>query len=161
MIIDFQRAATDALQSMPEVLKKESSAGESYEAILDGARSLASALGSVLKVSSYTARSYVISDNDQDSSNLNRRRRSFAESILSFATLKALQRPKREAAKDPLTIKQEVNVILSLQCPLMKKYKCETKLKRHDVRTINDFQRWRTLNWKRKYDQRAKKEGIW
>ena len=26
-------------------------------------------------------------------------------------------------------------------------------------RAINDFQRWRTLNWKRKVDQRAKKEG--
>ena len=111
MIIDFQKAATDALQSMTEVLRKESSAGKSYEAILDGARSLASGLGSVLKVSSYMARSYAISDSGQDSSNSNRRRRSFAESILSFAGLKALQRLKREAAKDMLVVKQEVNVI--------------------------------------------------
>ena len=93
---------------MTEVLKKESSAGKSYEAILDGARSLASGLGSVLKVLSYTARSYAISDSGQESSNLNRRRRSFAESILSFVALKFLQRPKREAAKDLLMVKQEV-----------------------------------------------------
>ena len=111
MIIDFQKAATDALQSMTEVLRKESSAGKSYEAILDGASSLASGLGSVLKVSSYMARSYAISDSGQDSSNSNRRRRSFAESIVSFVGLKALQRLKRETAKDMLVVKQEVNVI--------------------------------------------------
>ena len=108
MIIHFQKAATDALQSMTEVLKKESTAGKSYEAILDGARSLASGLGSVLKVSSYTARSYAISDSGQESSILNRKRRGFAESILSFVGLKALQRPKRETAKDLLIAKQEV-----------------------------------------------------
>lgn len=129
MIINFQKAATDALQSMTEVLKKESSAGKSYEAILDGARSLVYGLGSLLKVSSYTARSYGISERGQDSSDLKRRRRSFTESVLSFVALKALQRPKREAAKDPLAVKHEVNVyiILSLQCLLMKKVKCETK----------------------------------
>ena len=133
MIIDFQKAATYALQSMTEVLKKESSAGKSYEAIFDGARSLASGLGSVLKVSSYMARSYAISDSGQDSSNFYRRRRSFAKSILSFVGLKALERPKREAAKDLLVVKQEVNVILSLKWLLMKKEKCETKPKRHMI----------------------------
>ena len=108
MIIHFQKAATDALQSMTEVLKKESSAGKSYEALFDGARSLASGLGSVLRVSSYMARSYAISDSGQDSSNFYRRRRSFAESILSFVGLKALRRPKRDAARDQLEAKGEV-----------------------------------------------------
>lgn len=111
MIIHFQKAATDALQSMTEVLKKESSAGISYEALFDGARSLASGLGSVLRVSSYMARSYAIIDRQvggQDSSNLYRRRRSFVESILSFVGLKALQRLKRDAAKDQLEAKRAV-----------------------------------------------------
>ena len=93
---------------MTEVLKKESSAGKSYEALFDGARSLASGLGSVLRVSSYMARSYAISDSNQDSSNSYRRRRSFGKSILSFIGLKGLQRAKRGAAKDQLEAKREV-----------------------------------------------------
>ena len=94
---------------MTEVLKKESSAGKSYEALFDGARSLASGLGSVLRVSSYMARAYAISDTNQESSNLYRRRRSFSgKSILSFVGLEALERPKRDMAKDQLEVKKEV-----------------------------------------------------
>ena len=107
-IIYFQKAATDALQSMTEVLKIESSAGRNYEALLDGARSLASGLGSVLRVASYSSTVYAISDSDEDSSNLYRRRRSFGQSILSFVGLKTLERPKREAAKDRLETKKKV-----------------------------------------------------
>ncbi|KAJ7334470.1 hypothetical protein OS493_014787 [Desmophyllum pertusum] len=51
--VEAQKAATDALQSMTVVLKKESSAGTSYEALFDSARSLATGLGSMLRVSAY------------------------------------------------------------------------------------------------------------
>jgi len=93
---------------MTEVLKKESSAGKNYEALFDGARSLASGLGSVLRVSSYMAREYAIRDSNQDSSNLYRRRRSFEKSILPFVGLKVLERPKRDSAKDQSESKKEV-----------------------------------------------------
>jgi len=93
---------------MIEVLKKESSAGKSYEALFDGARSLASGLGSALRVSSYMARAYAIRDSNQDSFKLYRRRRRFGKSILSFIGLKVLKRPKRDAAKDQLEAKREV-----------------------------------------------------
>ena len=89
---------------MTEVLKKESSVGKNYEALLDGARSLASGLGSILRVSSYMARTYFISDSNQDSSTLYRRRRSFGKSG-KFVGLKALE---RLAAKDQLETKEEV-----------------------------------------------------
>ena len=93
---------------MTKVLKKESSAGKNYEALLDGARSLSSGLGCVLRVSSYMAREYTISDSNQDSYNLNRGRRSFGKSIISLVDLKALKRPKRDSAKDLLKAKKEV-----------------------------------------------------
>ena len=108
VIIHFHKAATDALQLMIEVLKKESSAGKNYEALFDGARSLASGLGSVLRISSYMARAYPISDSDQVLSNLYRRRRSFGKSIFSFARLKAVERSKRDAAKGQFEAKKEV-----------------------------------------------------
>ena len=101
VITHFQKAATDALQSMTEVLKKESSAGKSYEALLDGARSLVSGLGSVLRVSSYMARAYTISDSNQDSF---KRRRSFD----NWIGLIALEKPKGDASKDHLEAKKEV-----------------------------------------------------
>lgn len=110
LIIYFQKAAADALQSMTEVLKKESSAGKNYEALYEGARSLATGLGSILRVSSYRARSYVIrNESNQDSSSIYRRRkRSFGERMLSFAGLKARQRPKRDTAKEQLQARKEV-----------------------------------------------------
>ena len=94
---------------MSEVLKKESSGGKNYEALFDGARSLTFGLGSVLRVSSYMARAYAISDSNQDSSNLYRRRRNLGKSILSSVGFKALERPKRDAGKDQLEAKKEVN----------------------------------------------------
>ena len=93
---------------MTEVLKKESSEGKNYEALFDGARSLVSGLGSVLRVSSYMARAYAISDGNQDSSNLYRRRRSFGKSILEFIGLKPLERLKTDSTKDQLEAKKEV-----------------------------------------------------
>ena len=93
---------------MTEVLIKESSAGKNYEALFDGARSLASGLGSVLRLSSYMARAYAISDSNQYSSNLYRRRTSFGKSIISFVGLNALERLKRDTSKDQLEAKQEV-----------------------------------------------------
>ena len=104
VINHFQQTATDAFQSMAEVLMKESSVGKSYEAVLDGARSVASGLGSVLRVSSYMARAYAISDSYQDSSSLYRRRRSSGKSR-KFVGLKALE---RLAAKDRSETKEEV-----------------------------------------------------
>lgn len=43
---------------MTKVLKKESTAGESYETLFDGAKSLVTGLGSMLRVSSHDARVY-------------------------------------------------------------------------------------------------------
>ena len=93
---------------MTKVLKKESSAGRNYEDLFHGARSLAYGLGRVLRVSSYMARAYALSDSDQDSSNLYRRRRSFGKSIISFTGLKAVERLKRDTAKDQSEAKKEV-----------------------------------------------------
>ena len=109
MIIHFQKAATDALRAMTEVLKKESLVGKNYEALLDGARSLVSGLGSVLRVSSYMARAYATSDSNQVSFSLylRRKRRSFGKSE-TFIGLKALERPKGGVAKDQLAAKKEV-----------------------------------------------------
>ena len=97
---------------MTKVLKKESSAGRNYEALFDGAISLAFGLGSALRVSSYMARAYPISDSDQDSSNLYRRRRSLGKSIIAFKGLKALERLKRDTAKDQSEAKKEVLLFL-------------------------------------------------
>ena len=99
---------------MTEVLKKEPSAGKNYEALFDGARSLASGLGSVLRVSSYMARAYALSDSNQYSSNLYRRRRSLGKSVISFVGLKALERLKRDTAKDQSEAKKEVLLLLFL-----------------------------------------------
>lgn len=54
----FQKLATDALQKMTVVFKKESTAGESYETLFDGAKSLVTGLASILRVSSHEARVY-------------------------------------------------------------------------------------------------------
>lgn len=93
---------------MTEVFKKESLAGKNFEALFDGARSLVSGLGSILRVSSYMARAYAISDSLSDRFNSYRRRRSFGKSILLFLGLNALERSKRDAAKDQLEAKEEV-----------------------------------------------------
>ena len=102
--MNFQRAAADALQSMTTVLKEESSAGKSYEALLGGARSLAAGLGGMLKVSSYWAREYELRDIHQvDSANVLRQRKSLRSLDLAFQ-----QRLKQYAAAELLKAKNEV-----------------------------------------------------
>ena len=54
----FQKLETDALQRMTTVLKRESTAGESFETIFDGAKSLVTGLANILRVSSNRARLY-------------------------------------------------------------------------------------------------------
>ena len=104
MIINFQRAAADALQSMTTVLKEESSAGKSYEALLGGARSLAAGLGGMLKVSSYWAREYELRGIHQvDSANVHRQRKSLRSLDFAFQ-----QRSKQYAAAELLKAKNEV-----------------------------------------------------
>ena len=53
-----QKDATNALEKMTSVLKAESVAGESYDSLLDGAKSLVTGLGSLLRVVSYEASVY-------------------------------------------------------------------------------------------------------
>ena len=104
MVMNFQRAATDALQSMTSVLKEESSALESYEALLDGARSLAAGLGGMLKMSSYWAREYEIRDTHQvDSPNVHRQRKS-----LHSLDPAVQQRSKQDTVAELLQAKNEV-----------------------------------------------------
>lgn len=54
----LQIAATNALQKMTSVLKKESTAGENFETLFDGAKSLVTGFGRMLRVSSHGARVY-------------------------------------------------------------------------------------------------------
>ena len=94
---------------MTSVLKDESSAGESYEALLDGARSLVTGLGSMLRVSSYGARVYssMLNENSADTTVYNRRRRSFREWTLSFSSLLG-RRSKRGTISQQLQAQKEV-----------------------------------------------------
>ena len=104
VVMNFQRAAADALQSMTTVLKEESSAGKSYEALLDGARSLAAGLGGMLKVSSYWAREYEMKDTHQvDLANVHRQRKS-----LRSLDPAVQQRSKQDAAAELLQGRNEV-----------------------------------------------------
>ena len=54
----LQKDATDALGKMTSVLKGESTAGESYDSLFDGANSLVTGLGSILKIASHEASVY-------------------------------------------------------------------------------------------------------
>lgn len=54
----FQKFAMNALEKMTSVLKAESAAGESYDLLYDGAKSLVNGLGSILKVAAHGARVY-------------------------------------------------------------------------------------------------------
>lgn len=76
---------------MTSVLQEESSRGKNFEDLIDGAISLVSGLGSVLRVSSFGAKGYnsVSHEATADWAKLNRRRRrrSFEESILEFVNL--------------------------------------------------------------------------
>ena len=54
----FQKDATNALKKMTLVLKARSKAGERYESLYDGAKSLVNGLGSMLRVAAHGARVY-------------------------------------------------------------------------------------------------------
>lgn len=54
----FQKDATNALEKMTLVLKARSKAGERYESLYDGAKSLVNGLGSMLRVAAHGARIY-------------------------------------------------------------------------------------------------------
>lgn len=54
----MQKDATNALEKMTSVLKAESKAGESYDSLFDGANSLVTGLGGILKVASHEASVY-------------------------------------------------------------------------------------------------------
>lgn len=54
----FQKDATKALEKMTLVLKARSKAGERYESLYDGAKSLVNGLGSMLRVAAHGARIY-------------------------------------------------------------------------------------------------------
>lgn len=86
----FQEVATNALLAMTSVLKSESSAGESYEVLFDGARSLVTGLGSMLRVSSYGAKVYDSESRDD----VFRRRRGLGKGASSMSDFFA-KRQKR------------------------------------------------------------------
>ena len=54
----MQKDATNALEKMTSVLKVESAAGERFDSLYDGARSLVNGLGSMLRVAARGARVY-------------------------------------------------------------------------------------------------------
>lgn len=58
MNLSIQRDATNALEKMTSVLKAGSLAGESYDLLYDGAKSLVTGLGSMLRLASHGARAY-------------------------------------------------------------------------------------------------------
>ena len=106
MLMYLQEAATDALLAMTSVLKGESLAGESYETLFDGARSLVTGLGSMLRVSSFGAKVY----DDAQASPQYRRRRSIGNgtSLLSDILVK---RHKRDTVNGMSDEQQQVIVI--------------------------------------------------
>ena len=75
---------------MTSVLKSESSAGESYEVLFDGARSLVTGLGSMLRLSSYGAKVYDSESRDD----MFRRRRGLGKGASSMSDFLA-KRQKR------------------------------------------------------------------
>lgn len=89
---------------MTSVLQEESSRGKNFEDLIDGAISLASGLGSVLRVSSFGAKGYNSMSHEAtaDWAKLNRRRRrrrSFEESMLEFVNL-SRKRYRRDVASE-------------------------------------------------------------
>ena len=102
----FQEAATNALLAMTSVLKAESSAGESYEVLFDGARSLVTGLGSMLRVSSYGAKVYDSESQDVASAQgalMFRRRRGLGKetsSLSDFLTKRQKRRTDYDDAQE-------------------------------------------------------------
>ena len=88
---------------MTSVLQEESSRGKNFEDLIDGAMSLVSGLGSVLRVSSFGAKGYNSMSHeataDWEKLNRRRRRRSFEESMLEFVNL-SRKRYRRDVASE-------------------------------------------------------------
>lgn len=87
---------------MTSVLQEESSRGKNFEDLIDGAMSLVSGLGSVLRVSSFGAKAYNFMSHEVSAewAKLNRRRRrSFEESMLELVNL-SKKRYRRDVASE-------------------------------------------------------------
>ena len=87
---------------MTSVLQEESSRGQNFEDLIDGAMSLVSGLGSILRVSSFGAKAYnsMSHEASADWAKLNRRRRrSFEESMLELVNL-SKKRYRRDVASE-------------------------------------------------------------
>lgn len=109
-----QKDATDALEKMILVLKVKSAAGESYDSLSDGANSLVTGLGSILKVASHEASVY--DSHSQEKSHIKARsiitdeqlsrksRRLASKSRTSLSYLWA-----RRSKKDVFDVKLQVN----------------------------------------------------
>lgn len=91
---------------MTSVLQEESSRGQNFEDLIDGAMSLVSGLGSILRVSSFGAKAYnsMSHEASADWAKLNRRRRrSFEESMLELVNLS-----KKRYTRDVASEKEQV-----------------------------------------------------
>lgn len=87
---------------MTSVLQEESSRGKNFEDLIDGAMSLVSGLGNVLRVTSFGAKGYnsMSHEASADWAKLNRRRRrSFEESMLEFVNL-SRKRNRRDVGSE-------------------------------------------------------------
>lgn len=104
----LQETATDALQAMTSVLKAESSAGESYEVLFDGARSLVTGLGSMLRVSSFGAKVYDSKLEDVAQGSHEYRRRRGIESGTSLLSDLLAKRRKRGTDYEASDVQQQV-----------------------------------------------------
>ena len=92
--------------TMTSVLKAESLAGENYETMVEGARSLVTGLGSILRVTSFGAKAHDSQYPHQDSSNYRRRRSTTnGTSLVSDIFVK---RQKRSAINETFDEKLQV-----------------------------------------------------
>ena len=98
---------------MTSVLKVESLAGENYETILEGARSLVTGLGSMLRVTSFEAKAYDSQNPHQDSTNYRRRRSTRNETSLVSDIF--VRRQKRSTINKTFDEKLQVNIMLRVQ----------------------------------------------
>lgn len=97
---------------MTSVLKNESSAGESFEVLIDGARSLVTGLGSMLRVSSDGARGYgTFSEDSVGPEVLRHRRRRYRETSSSSLLD---NRSKRETNLQQLQAQKDVRKTFKL-----------------------------------------------
>ena len=110
----LQKDATDALGKMTSVLKVESTAGERYESLFDGAKSLVNCLSSILRVASYEASVY--DSHSQEKSHIKasfiitderlaRESRKFAFKSRTYSPYLWAKRSQREASNAQLQVK--------------------------------------------------------